>query len=616
MDHASFSGMFACRLLRTCGRGQGGILLDGTVRHVRIGWVLGGSMTAEMSGWRGVRADDEHRDTGDLRARANESGEGSARVRVQRRGACAQTRLTGTWAVALALLGMAASPQAAEPAVRGGVLPPARLADPAPDMPLAARGAGGVQTALLSWPQTDAGTPAVLSETMMTALAAQPLIQAGIAPGSFGLVVEPLGSGTLRVKHQGQQPFNPASTMKLVTTYAALSMLGADYRWATPILTTGEMRDGVLHGDLIVQGGGDPRLLIEHLQALIVELRARGLHEIRGNLVIDPSRYAPGVEVGAAFDGDGSQAYNVLPHPALMNFKATKLIVDPKKRQVMTDPPLADVQLKYAVRVLKGRCRASGTRLGVKESAGRNGRPVIEVTGTQVRACGPQQFYASVLDHPQFMHGIFKAAWQAEGGRLTGKTVIRPGAGEKAKLFFAWLSPHDMTAVVHDINKFSNNVMTRMLLLEMAAIEAQKPMAPVAAGQWLGRWYGTQGLNLPSLVMENGSGLSRVERISADDLVAVLKRAAQDEDTAVPFVDSLPVVGIDGTMRARLRFDPVAGQAQIKTGTLSDVRAIAGYVTAASGERYAVALLINGEYGGHRMQSLQDEVLRWVYRHG
>lgn len=526
------------------------------------------------------------------------------------------SRTACAWVVALGVAGMAGPLQAQEAGVQGRAVAPARLSEPALDMPSTRRDGVSIQTALLSWPTTDAGAPAVLSETMMTALAAQPLIQAGIVPDSFGLVVSPLGSGTLQVNHHGQQPFNPASTMKLVTTYAALSMLGADYRWATPILTTGDMRDGVLYGDLIVQGGGDPRLLIEHLQALMAELRAQGLREIRGNLVIDPSRYAPGVGVGRAFDGDDSQAYNVLPHPALMNFKATKLIVDPKKRQVTTDPPLADVQLKYGVRVLKGRCRSSGTRLGVNESLARNGKPVIHVTGTQVRACGPQQFYASVLDHPQFMHGLFKAAWQAQGGSFTGRTVIRPGAGEKAKLFFAWLSPHDMTAVVHDINKFSNNVMTRMLLLEMAAIEAQKPMVPVAAGQWLGRWYGLQGLSLPSLVMENGSGLSRMERISAADLVAVLKRAAQDADTAVPFVDSLPVVGIDGTMRARLRFDPVAGQAQIKTGTLSDVRAIAGYVTAASGERYAIALLINGDYNGHRMQSLQDEVLRWVYRHG
>lgn len=479
-----------------------------------------------------------------------------------------------------------------------------------------ARADGSIRmAAMFEWPMTDTAERAILSEEAMTTLAARTLTTSGIDAGAFGLVVQPLGEGRLRVNHQGARAFNPASTMKLVTTHAALSMLGPDYHWATRFHTRGVLRDGVLTGDLIIQGGGDPRLLIEDLRALIADMRAGGLHTIKGNLVIDDSRFSARAGLSRAFDGDASQAYNVQPYAALMNFKATRLMADPKSRRLTVDPPLADVQLRYDVRVLKGRCRPGLTRLGVKESVGRHGKPVITVKGTQVRACGAQQFYAAVLDHQQFVHGIFKAAWQEMGGKFHGRTLVRSGAAATATPYLTWLSSRNLSDVVHDINKFSNNVMTRMLLLEMAAVKGQGALPADAAGRWLHRWYQGQGLAMPSLVVENGSGLSRRERISASDMVSMLKVAARSE-TAPWFESSLPVVGIDGTMRTRLRHDPVAGQAQIKTGTLNDVRAIAGYVTAASGRRYAVSLMINGHFEARRALAGQDELLRWIYRNG
>ncbi len=517
----------------------------------------------------------------------------------------------------------------------------------------AGRLAGATQVALLDWPRTDTGGRAPISGEAMTALAVQQLLRAGIAEADFGLAIVPLKGAAqspalpagaslapaapiehrttgeadglsadrvsdepmLRVMHQAERPFNPASTMKLVTTHAALSMLGPGYRWTTRFLTTGPIRDGVLQGDLILQGGGDPHLVIEDLHALMADLRAQGLTTIRGDLVVDDARFAVGPADGEAFDGDASQAYNVRPWAALTNFKASKLVIDPKKRQLALEPPLADVQLRYDVKVLKGRCRAGGTRLGVQDGATAAGRPVVSVNGTQVRACGSQQFYAAMLDHQQFLHGIFKAAWKDMGGQFTGRTRIQPGAAARGRPLYAWQSTLDLGEVVHHINKFSNNVMTRMLLLEMAAASGQGALPPDRAGQWLHQWYRGQGLALPSLVMENGSGLSRQARISAGDMVTLLARAASSP-TAPWFEESLPVVGIDGTMKTRLRMDPVAGQAQIKTGTLQDVRAIAGYVTAASGRRYALSLMINGKYPAERALHAQDELLRWVYRHG
>jgi D-alanyl-D-alanine carboxypeptidase/D-alanyl-D-alanine-endopeptidase (penicillin-binding protein 4) len=427
------------------------------------------------------------------------------------------------------------------------------------------------------------------------------------------MMVRPLGKGSLTASHDGDKPLNPASTMKLVTTHAAMALLGPDYRWVTSVYTTGPVEEGVLNGNLIIKGGGDPKLVIEDMTELIGKLRLAGLREIRGDLIIDDSLFAAGPERLEAFDGDSSQPYNVRPYAALMNFKATRFVIDPRTRDVTMDPPLADVRIVNQVKVLKGKCRANSTGFSIDDAVGSESRPIIQIRGTQVRACGEQHFYAAALSHRQFIHGFFKAAWKNAGGLLTGTTRVDPGAAE-GDPYYQWYSPRTLADVVRDINKYSNNVMARMLLLQTAAHNQETPATLDDARRVVRQWYANQGLPMHSLVLENGSGLSRIERVSAADLTAVLAHAAGSIHSAV-FEDSLPQVGIDGTMRARLRRTPVAGNAFIKTGTLRDVRAIAGYVTAISGERYAVALLINGPRA-EGARKAQDALLRWVYQNG
>ncbi len=435
---------------------------------------------------------------------------------------------------------------------------------------------------------------------------------AGIRPDDYGLVVRPLGSIGLTVDHNPDVPFNPASTMKLVTTHAAIGLLGVDYRWVTSVYTNGRVEDGTLHGDLIIKGGGDPKLVIEDLTEIVAKLRAGGLVRIKGDLLIDDSIYEATPDRTPAFDGGDTQPYNVAPYAALVNFKATRFIVNPRKRTITLDPPLADVKIENKVRVLNGRCRRAGNGVHVEE-AGTEARPVIRLVGALVGACGEQNFYASVLSHRQFVHGLFKAAWTSSGGRLDGVTRIVAGAG-KGEPFYQWHSPRTLADVVRDVNKFSNNVMARMLMLQMGAQIVHQP-ASVDHGRAIVRqFYGAKKLAMRSLVLENGSGLSRDERISASDLTDVLLDAARGPNAST-FEESLPQVGIDGTMRLRLRRDPVAGKAFVKTGTLNHVKAIAGYVTASSGVTYAVTLLINGPRAD-RAGKAQGALLRWVYQNG
>lgn len=438
------------------------------------------------------------------------------------------------------------------------------------------------------------------------------LERSGVESQDYGLVVRPVDGNGIAFEHNAHIPFNPASTMKLVTTHAAIGLLGSDYRWITGIYATGLIEEGVLKGDLIIKGGGDPKLVIEDMTELVAKLRGSGLRDIRGDLVIDDSIYGVGPERQPSFDGDDARPYNVEPYAALMNFKATRFTVNPRNRTVVLDPPLADVKIDNQVRVLKGRCRRGVTGFAI-EDAGTESRPVIRVSGTMVGACGEQQIFAATLSHRQYVHGFFKAAWTAAGGTLAGSTRIVRGAA-RGEPYFEWHSPRTLADIVRDINKFSNNVMARMLVLQMGAASGQRSASVDDGRDTLRDWYASRKLALPSLVIENGSGLSRNERISAADLTAILVDA-QTGPNAWMFEDSLPSVGVDGTMRNRLRRDPVVGNAHIKTGTLRNVRAIAGYVTAASGTKYALTLIVNGPRAEGSGQA-QDVLVRWLYQNG
>ena len=240
----------------------------------------------------------------------------------------------------------------------------------------------------------------------------------------------------------------------------------------------GRLEGDVLAGDLVLRGGGDPKLVIEDMVELVGRLRASGLREISGNLVIDDSLYEVGDDSVEKFDGDPSQPYNVRPHAALMNFKATKFIVRPSGKLVSIelDPPLAGVPLLNEVRLVAGACRFGAPGLAIRD-AGPEERPVIRIGGAYSAGCGEQSTMAAVLNHRQFIHGFFGAAWRAAGGVWSGRTVVERDPGPALPTLAQWTSTRNLGEVVRDVNKFSNNVMARQLLLQTSADASRRQPA-------------------------------------------------------------------------------------------------------------------------------------------
>jgi D-alanyl-D-alanine carboxypeptidase/D-alanyl-D-alanine-endopeptidase (penicillin-binding protein 4) len=403
-----------------------------------------------------------------------------------------------------------------------------------------------------------------------------------------------------------QAPLNPASTIKLVTTRAALGLLGADYRHQTRIATTGRLVGSTLEGDVFFQGGGDPKLVVEDLKEIAERLRAMGISRIEGRLVVDGTRFnEPEIDSGQ-FDQQPNKPYNVGPHAAMVNFKAVKISVWPeaaKRVRFKTEPRFPESAVKTRVALVDGGCAASQVtaRMGTEAK--------LLISGVLGRRCAGVDFYVSVMDHAQFAFTAFQGAWEEAGGSM--KVKLQSGVTPAyARTLVQWESPRPLIELLADINKMSNNPMTRQLFLNLSASDAA-PATREASAKVVNTYLASRGLVFPEMVLDNGSGLSRDERISALSLVRLLVDAFQSSDGPA-WVATLPALGFEGTVRNRLRNSEISGQAFLKTGSLENVRSVAGYVRTASGEWVAVAVIVNHADAG-RSRSAMDEVIKWVY---
>jgi len=449
------------------------------------------------------------------------------------------------------------------------------------------------------------------------------LRDSGAGGAVAGIDVRAVKSGKRLFRFNSNRPMNPASVIKILTTWAAIGSLGSNFRWRTRFYIDGTLNDGVLDGDLIIQGGGDPKLVIEDLEELVVQLRATGLMHIRGDVLLDDSLFSVSQRRGPSFDGLNTEPYNVRPSAVMMNFKSTKFTLEPVNGavQVTLDPPLANVAIDNQITLVKGKCRHKANQLDLTE-AGTELEPVIRLKGRYSTGCKTQHAFNAVLSHRQFIDGFFRAGWRSVGGKIDGSTRLAPGAvdtlaqasGGLVSPLYVWESPRNMGQIATDINKFSNNVMTRQLLLQMAVSSGVQPGTRFAGLETVRGWLAMQGIKAPELVIENGSGLSRRSRISAASMGRVLVRIARSRHGKL-MRKSLPIAGVDGTMRWRLNEHPVSGRAWIKTGSLNGVRSVAGYVRAKSGKLYALAMLVNGKRA-RRSHQAQDRLIAWVYENG
>ncbi len=437
---------------------------------------------------------------------------------------------------------------------------------------------------------------------------------AGVPPNAVAVVVQETGRPKPLLAHRAAKAMNPASVMKVVTTFAALELLGPDYRWTTEAVLDGPLENGVLHGNLVLVGHGDPKITIEQWQAFMAKLVAQGLTAIDGDLVLDRSFFAPKPYDPAAFDGEPLKPYNVGPDALLVNFKAVKFTFAPNATNdgtaVAAEPPLANVTIGPPPRLDGGECNDWRGALGAT-FVDRGTSAEARFAGHYPASCGERDWWVSLLDHPSYVHAMFTTYFRAAGGRFAGGW--RNGRAPAGRPAFAVLDSPPLYDVVRDVNKLSNNVMARQLFLTLATAKRPPPATAAGAAAAVRRWLAARGLKMPELVLENGSGLSRVERISAGSIVRLLI-AADASPVRDEFASSLAVAATDGTLERRFQNGDVAGQGLLKTGTLEGARAIAGYLVTADGRRFALAAIVNHP-NASRAQPALDFFVQWIHSH-
>jgi D-alanyl-D-alanine carboxypeptidase/D-alanyl-D-alanine-endopeptidase (penicillin-binding protein 4) len=434
------------------------------------------------------------------------------------------------------------------------------------------------------------------------------LAAARIPADAAAVVIKPLDGGALSWSANEKRPMNPASTMKLVTTYSALHLLGPAFTFRTEMLSEAPVLGETLRGDLYVRGGGDPKLVIEELWLLVNRLRGFGIREIRGDVVLDKTFFEPQRHDPAQFDGEEGRAYNVGPDALLVNFKsiAITFVPDPvsKVARVVVVPEVAGLKVPATVPAIEGGCGDWRGRLQADIDDPMN----IRLRGVYPMACGERAIYLGALEHTSYFAAVFRAMWERQGGVWNGK--VRDGVVPTTARLLAVQDSPPLAMLIRDINKFSNNVMTQQLFLTMGSASGE-PGNPARGGAAIRNLLSARGLDMPELVLENGCGLSRIERISVASMGNLLTDAWKSQ-WMPELMASLPISGVDGTMKAR---NVPPGAAHMKTGLLEDTRAVAGYVLAASGKRYVVVAIINHP-NASRGTSAHDALIDWVYRVG
>ncbi len=433
-----------------------------------------------------------------------------------------------------------------------------------------------------------------------------------VPDNTLSIYVENLESGQSTLAWNEEQPRNPASVAKLLTTLVALDTLGPSYRWRTEVYLQGDVVAGKLNGNLLLKGYGDPFLVTERVWQMLRQIRQSGIQHIDGDLLLDDSYFNVDASDPAEFDGEPLRAYNVQPNALLTNFKVVRYVFEPepasKAVRVTLDPALDNLQVINKLSQVSGQC--FGYQRGITITPNENQDRFV-LSGRFPDGCKSYAMDRTALGHNEFTYGLFKSIWQESGGSISGgwKNQVAP-LGATPYLTF---ESQPLSDIITMINKHSNNVMARQLLYTLAAETLGAPGTEQGGRSVVQQWLEARQLNSPALKLDNGAGLSREARMTARQ-IAQLLRFAYSSPFMPEYMSSLSISGLDGTLARRFRSGPLTGKAHIKTGSLDHVSAIAGYLQSKSGHRFIVVALHNHP-DIHRGpgEEVQEALLRWVY---
>jgi serine-type D-Ala-D-Ala carboxypeptidase/endopeptidase (penicillin-binding protein 4) len=418
------------------------------------------------------------------------------------------------------------------------------------------------------------GMPAAITQLM----AAQRLPSSALS-----FVIIDMDTGRVVMSHNPDTPRSPASTIKTVTTFAALDMLGPAFTWHT--------RAWLHDGDLYLQGGGDPYITLERWWSFVQSLRAQGLNSIPGDIVIDNSAFSLPKEDPGAFDGRPNRSYNVVPDALMVNFQSIDFSLaandETHRVDIIASPAPVNLEVDNHIRYAPGRCGGPTARVDFQVASPQWDRVVF--SGRLSPHCAQQIFARVLLQPTTYAFGTFVELWRQSGGQFEGKLRVESTPADAKPLYT--LDSLSLAEIVRLTNKHSNNLMARHLLLTLARERYGDPATLEKGASVIAEWSRERGFDLSGVDIDNGSGLSRSTHITVLQMAKILG-AAYHSAFAPEYLASFPLAGLDGTLRSRMKNSP-AGSVRLKTGHLDGVSGVAGYVTASTGKTFVLVSLVN-----------------------
>ncbi len=465
------------------------------------------------------------------------------------------------------------------------------------------------------------------ANAQLPAPVAQVLAQQGLTENDLGILV--MKGDAVVLAHQADRPMQPASTMKLVTTMVSLERLGPAFRGRTELRTNGEIVNGVLRGNLVLRGGADADLSGADIESMLRALHYQGIRRIEGDLVLDRSVWNPGrLDLGLPpFDESPEAYYNVIPDPLLVNKNMLQIDLrsTTKRLKLEMQPELDRVSIGSGMTLVDADCAKWEDGWKLPEAVRqKDGRIKVVLHGTFPKDCA-RSYSINVLDRDDYIDRLFRQKWKDLGGKFSGKVVT--GSAPADSRVLAEHSSRTLPELVRDTNKPSDNLLARTLFLSLGSLQADPAAGSFAvpangettfvrAEAAVRDWMRAHRIDDSGFVIENGSGLSRLERITPQQM-AYLLQAGLRSNWAPEFQSSMPIAAIDGTLRRRLQGTAAAGRARLKTGTLRNVVALAGYVPDADGVQNVFVAFVNSEQAGNgRGRAVLDALVDWVARSG
>jgi len=402
----------------------------------------------------------------------------------------------------------------------------------------------------------------------------------------------------------------PASIAKVFTTYSAILHLGFDYRYSTLFYYTGTITNGILTGDLIVKPYGDPNLKSEHIVAIVSKIKSKGINEVKGDIIIDRSFFNIPNLNSSGFDKYKYSPYNAMPDSMMFNERVSTIYVKANSHGVKVEKQDNDGSYRVLnkVKAVNGSCRGSRSWVNIKVNEDYN-KPLIVLSGKLSKRCDTKKV-CKVLTKPYraFYYAV-KKQMREQGIKNRARLKLAKTPRYSKNLFIYKSKP--LKEIVSTINKDSNNVMARQLMLTLGGYILNRPCTVSKGRRAVKKILTSNGIELDRrLFLANGCGLSRDSVVTAKTLTNLLRDAFNSKGQE--WLDTLSIAGVDGTTKKRFKNSIVKGRGWFKTGTINKVKNIIGYVNSYSGRIYSVVILVNHPKSGGDGANIQNDILKWL----